>query len=57
LRIGINWRGRPGQGDFRKRDITVDYFAALAKIPGVRLISLQQRTIDERQALRPWPRR
>jgi tetratricopeptide (TPR) repeat protein len=42
LRIGINWRGRKGQGSFRSRDIPLDCFAMLAQIPGVRLISLQK---------------
>jgi tetratricopeptide (TPR) repeat protein len=42
LRIGINWRGRQGTGAFRQRDIPLDFFIALAEIPGVRLVSLQK---------------
>jgi tetratricopeptide (TPR) repeat protein len=42
FRIGINWRGRHGHGEFRKRDIPEEYFAALAKIPGVALVRLQK---------------
>jgi tetratricopeptide (TPR) repeat protein len=42
LRIGINWHGRAGRGTFRQRDIPLDCFAGLARIPGVRLISLQK---------------
>jgi len=41
FRIGINWHGRAGQMEFRKRNIPLEFFAALAKIPGVRLVSLQ----------------
>jgi ADP-heptose:LPS heptosyltransferase len=42
FRIGINWRGRPGKGSYRQRDIPLDCFARLARLPGVQLISLQQ---------------
>lgn len=42
LRIGINWQGRPDPGPNLRRDIPLDCFAALAQIPGVRLISLQR---------------
>jgi Flp pilus assembly protein TadD len=42
FRIGINWHGREGQGEFRKRDIPLELFFSLAQIPGVRLISLQK---------------
>jgi tetratricopeptide (TPR) repeat protein len=41
-RIGINWRGRPGVGNFRQRDIPLTAFADLAATPGVQLISLHQ---------------
>jgi hypothetical protein len=34
--------GRAGQGEFKKRDIPLEHFAALSEIPGVRLISLQK---------------
>lgn len=42
FRIGINWHGREGQGEFRKRDIPIELFYSLSQIPGVRLISLQK---------------
>ncbi len=42
FRIGINWQGRGGQGDFRLRDLPLEMLASLADIPGVRLINLQQ---------------
>jgi tetratricopeptide (TPR) repeat protein len=42
FRIGINWRGRPGRGSFRQRDIPLNCFAEVAATPGVRLISLQK---------------
>jgi tetratricopeptide (TPR) repeat protein len=49
FRIGINWHGRPGQGEFRKRDIPLEYFMSLVEIPGVSLISLQRSSgFDER---------
>jgi Flp pilus assembly protein TadD len=40
FRIGINWRGRPGQGAFRLRDVPLRYFAGLNDLP-VSLVSLQ----------------
>ena len=42
FRIGINWRGREGTGEFRKRDIPLDFFSGLAATPGIQLISLQK---------------
>jgi tetratricopeptide (TPR) repeat protein len=42
FRIGINWEGRGARGASRKRDIPLEHFSALAKLPGVRLISLQK---------------
>ena len=42
LKIGINWQGRVGKGEFRKRDIPLDCCAKLGQIPGVRLVSLQK---------------
>jgi len=52
FRIGINWRGRQGTGAFRQRDIPVEFFAALAKIPGMRLISLQKDGEEDLKAVR-----
>jgi hypothetical protein len=42
FRIGVNWHGREGQVPWLKRNIPRGYFADLASIPGVRLISLQR---------------
>jgi Flp pilus assembly protein TadD len=47
LRIGINWQGRSGEGEFRKRNIPLEYFTALAQLPGVQLISLQKQDDGE----------
>jgi tetratricopeptide (TPR) repeat protein len=52
FRIGMNWHGRAGVGSFRRRDIPLDYFAALAALPNVHLISLQREDAD---ALRNSP--
>jgi ADP-heptose:LPS heptosyltransferase len=41
-KIGINWQGRSGQGTWLARNIPLQQFAALAEIPGVRLVSLQK---------------
>jgi tetratricopeptide (TPR) repeat protein len=41
FRIGINWRGRPGIGPWRLRDLPLTLFQQLAECAGVRLISLQ----------------
>jgi Flp pilus assembly protein TadD len=50
LRIGINWQGRSGEGEFRKRNIPLECFASLATVPGVRLITLQKREIADAQS-------
>ena len=42
FKIGIAWHGCPTHGGNRNRSIPLARFAALAKIPGVRLISLQK---------------
>jgi len=42
LRIGINWRGGTNQGPFGKRDVPLEYFAGIAQLPGITLISLQK---------------
>jgi tetratricopeptide (TPR) repeat protein len=44
LLIGINWCGRQNMPGARKRDVPVEFFAELAQVPGVRLISLQKDT-------------
>jgi Tfp pilus assembly protein PilF len=41
-RVGVNWRGRPGQGIYRARDFPLEALQPLAELPGVRLISLQR---------------
>jgi Tfp pilus assembly protein PilF len=50
LRIGINWEGRPGPGEQRLRNIPWEKFAALAELPGVRLIRLQKSEGSEEAA-------
>ncbi|HEY8288835.1 MAG TPA: glycosyltransferase family 9 protein, partial [Acetobacteraceae bacterium] len=42
LRIGIAWQGFSGRHEDKGRSIPLSHFAALAAIPGVRLISLQK---------------
>jgi hypothetical protein len=42
FKIGINWQGNPRYRGDRHRSIPLEKFAPLAKIPGVRLISLQK---------------
>jgi hypothetical protein len=41
-KIGINWQGQPGQGQWLARSIPLQQLATLAEIPGVRLVSLQK---------------
>src|SRR5262249_20301497 len=42
FRIGIHWRGREGVVSSRRRDIPLKCFTSLARIPAVRLVSLQK---------------
>jgi len=42
FRIGINWHGRAGHGEFRNRNIPLEQFGALARLSAVNLISLQK---------------
>lgn len=42
FRVGINWQGNPGYGGDRHRSIPLAQFEPLARVPGVRLISLQK---------------
>jgi tetratricopeptide (TPR) repeat protein len=42
FRIGVNWHGRENHEVARRRDIPLDLVASLAKVPGVKLISLQK---------------
>ena len=42
LRIGINWQGNPAFPKDRFRSVPLRYFEPLARIAGVRLISLQK---------------
>jgi tetratricopeptide (TPR) repeat protein len=41
-RIGIHWQGREGDIQSRRRDIPLELFTALMRIPGVQLVSLQR---------------
>jgi hypothetical protein len=49
LRIGINWRGRSGQGLFRLRDIPLSQFASLSGLP-ISLVVLQQGATEQELA-------
>jgi tetratricopeptide (TPR) repeat protein/ADP-heptose:LPS heptosyltransferase len=42
FRVGISWQGNPRYGGDRRRSIPLRHFAALARIAGVQLISLQK---------------
>jgi Tfp pilus assembly protein PilF len=42
FRIGIAWQGRPSYPGDRQRSIALEHFAALARVDGVRLFSLQK---------------
>ncbi len=42
FKIGIVWQGNPGFGGDQFRSIPLEHFAAVARVPGVRLISLQK---------------
>jgi Tfp pilus assembly protein PilF len=42
LRVGIAWQGNSGRFEDKGRSIPLALFGALAEVPGVRLISLQQ---------------
>src|SRR5262249_4231651 len=42
LRIGICWQGNPHHQWDRHRSIPLRYFVALARVPGVELVSLQK---------------
>ena len=42
LRVGICWQGNPHHQWDRHRSVPLRYFAALARVPGVELVSLQK---------------
>jgi tetratricopeptide (TPR) repeat protein len=42
FKVGIAWQGSPKYGGDRHRSISLEHFARLAEVPGVRLISLQK---------------
>jgi hypothetical protein len=42
FKVGIAWQGNPRNCDDRDRSIPLAEFAALSRLPGVRLISLQR---------------
>jgi hypothetical protein len=42
FRIGIAWQGNPTYRDDRHRSLPVKHFEPLARLPGVRLVSLQK---------------
>jgi tetratricopeptide (TPR) repeat protein len=42
LRVGISWQGSPGYPGDAERSTRLAYFEPLARVPGVRLLSLQK---------------
>jgi tetratricopeptide (TPR) repeat protein len=42
LKVGINWQGNPKYAGDRHRSIPLRHFESLARVPGVRLYSLQK---------------
>jgi tetratricopeptide (TPR) repeat protein len=50
FRIGINWHGRTGHGEHLRRDVPPEFFAVVAQMPGVRLVSLQKGATAEELA-------
>jgi tetratricopeptide (TPR) repeat protein len=57
FRIGIAWQGNPGADIDRGRSIPLASFAPLARIPGVRLVSLQKHDgLDQLRNLPPGMR-
>jgi Flp pilus assembly protein TadD len=42
LKIGMNWQGTDSQRQARQRNIPLSFFASLAAIPGISLVSLQK---------------
>jgi hypothetical protein len=42
FRIGINWHGRAGRGEYRRRDVPLDHFISLTSLPGLQWICLQK---------------
>lgn len=52
FRIGISWKGNPSRTIDAGRSVPLAEFAAIARLPGVRLISLQKRYgLEQLQAL------
>ena len=43
LNVGIAWQGNPRTGGDRLRSLPLEHFEPLARVPGVRLFSLQKR--------------
>ncbi len=42
MRVGINWQGHPALSEWRRRDVPLSMFQALARVEGVTLVSLQK---------------
>jgi tetratricopeptide (TPR) repeat protein len=53
FRIGVNWQGRTGPGEFRKRSIPLQHFDALIQLSGISFISLQKGEACEELNQRP----
>lgn len=53
LKVGINWQGNPKYAGDRHRSIPLAAFEPLARVPGVRLYSIQQlHGLDQLEALK-----
>lgn len=48
FKIGIAWQGNPEYPGDRQRSLSVDHFAALARVPGLQVIALQREAATEK---------
>ena len=55
IKVGIVWQGNPQQEDDRHRSVPLAQFESLAKVPGVKLVSLQVGPGREQLARVPFP--
>ena len=55
FKVGISWQGNPEHANDRRRSLPLAAFAPLARVPSVRLISLQKGHGEEQVAQAPFP--
>jgi Tfp pilus assembly protein PilF len=57
FKVGICWQGNPGHQQDAQRSVLLSRLAPMAKIPGLRLVSLQKGPGQEQWTARPrsWP--